>query len=91
MRYRIPPRLGYVVDDRTGDSPVVYLLRLPDGDPLVLRGSGGAIWALAADGVEDVAAALAEAVGRPVGEISEHVSSFLDDLVGRGLLEVAGS
>ena len=34
---------------------------------------------------------LAEAVGRPVGEISEHVSSFLDDLVGRGLLEVAGS
>ena len=66
MKYRIPPRLGYVVDDRTGQSPVVYLMRLPDGDPLVLRGSGGVIWALAADGVDDVPAALADG-RRPAG------------------------
>ena len=88
MKYLIPPRLAYVVDDRTGQSPVVYLMQLPDGDPLVLQGSGGAIWALAADGVEGVPTALAAAVGSPVDEIRKQVTSFLDDLVTRGLLEV---
>lgn len=88
MKYLIPPRLAYVVDDRTGQSPVVYLMQLPDGDPLVLEGSGGVIWALAADGVDDVPTALAAAVGSPVDEIRTQVTSFLDDLVTRGLLEV---
>lgn len=83
----MPPCLAYVVDDRTEESPVVYLMRLPDGDPLVLQGSGGVIWALAADGVDDVAAALAVAVGSPVDQISADVRSFLDDLVSRGLLD----
>ena len=91
MKYLVPPRLGYVVDDRTKKSPVVYLMELPDGDPLVLQGSGGVIWALAADGVADVPAALATAVGRPVGEICEQVSNFLDDLVRRGLLQADDS
>ena len=88
MKYRIPPRLAYVVDDRTGQSPVVYLMQLPDGDPLVLQGSGGVIWALAADGVDDVPTALAAAVGSPVDEIRKQVTSFLADLVTRGLLAV---
>ena len=90
MRYLIPARLAYVVDDRTAESPDVYLMQLPDGEPLVLQGSGGAIWALAADGVDDVPAALADAVGRPVAEIVDDVNSFLGELVTRGLLEVAG-
>ena len=88
MKYLVPPRLGYVVDDRTKKSPVVYLMELPDGDPLVLQGSGGVIWALAADGVDDVPATLATALGCRVGESRTHVTSFLDDLVSRGLLEV---
>ena len=91
MKYLVPPRLAYVDDDRTEESPVVYLMRLPDGDPLVLQGSGGVIWALAADGVDDVAAALAVAVGSPVDQISADVRSFLDDLVSRGLLDRAES
>ena len=88
MKYLVPPRLAFVVDDRTGQSPVVYLMQLPDGDPLVLQGSGGVIWALAADGVDDVPATLATALGCRVEEIRTHVTSFLDDLVSRGLLEV---
>lgn len=89
MRYRVPARLAYVVDDRGVESPVVYLMQLPDGEPLVLQGSGGVIWALAADGTDDVPAALAAAVGCPMEEIVDDVSSFLDELVIRGLLEVA--
>lgn len=88
MRYRVPPRLAYVVDDQVAESPVVYLMQLPDGAPLVLQGSGGAIWALAADGVDDVPATLATALGCRVEEISADVRSFLDDLVSRRLLEV---
>jgi hypothetical protein len=90
MRYRVPPRLAHVVDDRVAKSPVVYLMQLPDGAPLVLQGSGGVIWALAADGEDDVPAALAAAVGCPVEEIVDEVRSFLDELVTRGLLEPAG-
>ncbi|MGI5951072.1 MAG: PqqD family protein [Brooklawnia sp.] len=87
MRYRIPPRVAYVVDDTDPDDPTVYLMQPPDGDPLVLTGSGGLIWSLAADGVADVPGAVAEAVGRPVAEILEDVSAFLGEMVGRGLLE----
>ena len=46
---------------------------------------------MAADGVDDVAAALAVAVGSPVDQISADVRSFLDDLVSRGLLDRAES
>lgn len=89
MRYRVPPRLAYVVDDQVAESPVVYLMQLPDGAPLVLQGSGGAIWALAADGVDDVPATLAAAVDNPIEQIRDDVDGFLAELVARGLLERA--
>ena len=89
MRYRVPPRLAYVVDDQVAESPVVYLMQLPDGAPLVLQGSGGAIWALAADGVDDVPATLAAAVDSPIEQIQDDVDGFLAELVARGLLERA--
>lgn len=88
MRYQVPAKLAYVVDDRVAGSPVVYLMQLPDGEALVLQGSGGVIWAIAADGEDDVPAAVAGAVGCPVDDIVDDVNAFLDDLVARGLLEV---
>ena len=69
-------------------APARLCSRRPDRDPLVLQGSGGVIWALAADGVADVPTALAAAVGSPVDEIRKQVTSFLADLVTRGLLAV---
>lgn len=86
MTYRVPRRLARVVDDQSAGEPVVYLMQLPDGDPLILQGSGGLIWALAADGESDVPRAVARAVGVPVEEIVEEVGVFLADLVERGLL-----
>ncbi len=56
---------------------------------LVLQGSGGAIWALAADGVDDVPATLAAAVDNPIEQIRDDVDGFLAELVARGLLERA--
>lgn len=87
MTYRVPRNLAHVVDDGTPELPIVYLMQLPDGEPQVLTGSGGLIWALAADGEVDVPSEVAVAVGRPVEEILEVVSVFLGELVGRGLLE----
>ncbi len=90
MRYRVPPRLAYVVDDQVAESPVVYLMQLPDGAPLVLQGSGGLIWTLAADGENDVPAAVAGFVGRPVDMITQDVAGFLGELVSCGLLAEFG-
>jgi hypothetical protein len=87
--YRVPPRLAHVVpvaDD--GLASAVFLMRLPDGPPVVLHGSAAWIWLLAADGEPGVAADVAELVGRPPAEMADEVNHFLDDLVGRGLIEV---
>ncbi len=88
MTYHLPKRLGYVVvDDAQSDPVTVYLMDLPDGPPLVLRDSAALIWLVAAEGDSDVAGVLAEAVGRPVGEIVGEVDEYLADLVARGLLQ----
>lgn len=88
MNYRIPSRLAHVVVDDTQSDPVtVFLMDLPDGPPLVLRDSAALIWIVAADGSTDVPGQVAEAVGRPVEELAEEVGDYLDELVGRGLLE----
>ena len=89
IAYRIPPRLAHVVPDGGDRLPsAVFLMRLPDGPPVVLHDSAAWIWLVAADGEPDVAAAVAELVGRPAAEMADEVNHFLDDLVGRGLIEV---
>ena len=88
MRYRVPPRLAHVVAEQSaGGLPVVYLRQLPDGEPLVLTGAGGIIWAIAAEGGDDVVTAVAAVFDCPVNTVAEDVSSFLNELVSRGLLE----
>ena len=86
--YRIPPRLAHVVPDGDdGLQSAVFLMRLPDGPPVVLHDSAAWIWLIAAEGEPDVAAAVAELVGRPAADMVDEVTQFLGDLVGRGLIE----
>lgn len=87
MRYRVPSRLAHVVMPGERGDLAVYLLKLPDGDPLALIGSAAAIWVVAADGASDVPAAVAAAVGRPTGDVDADVRGYLAYLLGEGLLE----
>lgn len=88
MRYRIPPRLGYVVHEPTPEDPTarVYLMHLPDGEPLMLAASAALIWALAADGEPEVPGALADLLGESVAEVGPATRTYLDTLVEQGLL-----
>jgi len=90
--YRIPARLAHVVPDGDRDlSSVVYLMRLPDGVPVVLRDSAAWIWQLAADGEQDVAGALASLLGLGREAVDDDVVAYLDELVARGLLVVGAA
>jgi hypothetical protein len=69
-------------------ADVVYATTLPDGPPLVLQGSAGLIFAIAADGgtVEDVVTLVSEAAEVEPAEIRDTVVAFVDQLVSLGLL-----
>jgi hypothetical protein len=93
MKYAVPSGLGHVVPREPGDETVrdavVFLLPLPDGPVWVLEGSAALIWVVAAEGVAHPARAVAELAGLELdGDLEAAVSGYLDDLVGRGLLEV---
>lgn len=88
MSHGIPRRLGHVViADGDGQPAEVFVMQLPDGPPLVLRGSAALIWILAAQGNSDVVGSLSEIVGRPAADIAPDVHTYLDELVARRLLE----
>lgn len=89
--YRVPERLAHVVGPRpSGDGdPTVFLVRLPDGLPVVLRGSAAMIWVLAADGEDDVATAVGALTGMARESVVDDVDRYLDDLVEHGLLDLA--
>lgn len=86
--YSIPARVAHVVRDE--GEPQVFLMRLPDGPPVVLEGTGATIWLLAVDGVDDVAAAVADAVGECRETVADDVEAYLVKLVEIGLLEARG-
>ena len=87
--YRIPRRLAHVVPgDQPDPADTVFLMKLPDGVPVILRDSAAWIWLLAADGEGDVAGAVKDLVGLDRDDIGDDVEDFLVDLVDRGLLEV---
>ena len=89
MSYRLPERLAWVDDAPGGEDANVYLAHVPDGQPLVLRGSARSIWLVAQESrdAQELAAVLADAVGLPASRIAPEVSAFLDELVTDGLLE----
>ena len=86
--YCIPPRVAHVVLSTGTERPTkMYLMHLPDGVPVRLRGSAVWIWLAAVEGESDVAGAVAHIVGRRREEVAADVEAFLDDLVRRGLLD----
>lgn len=86
MTYRVPPDLAWVLDETDdGSPPVLYLMDVPDGVPLVLTGTAALIWLFAVER-EDVAAALAEVVADPPADLAQTTAAYLADLVNRGLL-----
>ena len=86
--YRVPERVAHVVPDGEPDVPdTVFLMRLPDGTPQLLRDSAAWVWVLASDGERDVPAAVAQLLGVTKQEVAADVEVFIADLVGGGLLE----
>lgn len=88
MTFRVPPRVGYVVHEPSPGDPTakVYLMHLPDGQPVVLAGSAALIWVVAAQGEQDVPATVAELLDEPLASVEETTRRYLVTLVAQGLL-----
>lgn len=89
MSYRPPARLAHVYDEK---DTALYLAHVPDGAPVILKGSAALIWLAATDdpppeGPAAVAARIAQQTGLAVEELREDVVTFLRTLVEQGLLE----
>ena len=66
---------------------VVYAATLPAGPILVLDGGAAAIWAAACEGPRDtIAERVAQATGADLAEVRSEVESFVEELLGLGLL-----
>lgn len=96
MTYRIPSRVAHYIvetdvdDDEGGGPPLqIFLRRVPGGENLILVGEAALIWLLAADGVADVVAEVAEAAGHPLEVVRSDVEEYVGSLVAQGLLEQA--
>jgi Coenzyme PQQ synthesis protein D (PqqD) len=88
IRYERPDDLAVIEGESTDAHPSrVYLTRLPYGPLVVLEGSSAAIWH-EAQAVEETGLVdrLSETAGLPAASIQADVESFLEQLVGAGLL-----
>jgi hypothetical protein len=83
----LSPRVAWLDMADTG-ADVVYATTLPDGPPVVLRGSAGLIFASAAPGgsEDEVVERVAEAADVGTDVVRDDVLGFLDQLVSLGLL-----
>lgn len=86
MRFRVPASVAWLTGDIVED-PNVYLMRVPDGRSLVLRGISAAIWLAAASG-EDVVPTIAASTGETEETVAADTLAFLDQLTHLGLLAV---
>lgn len=87
--YAIPADVAHVILEPTeseGEDLRVFVMRLPDGDPLALVGISALIWLLAVEGEPDVVGSVATAVDEPVAEIGPMIEAYLADLADQGLL-----
>jgi len=81
---RLQPAVGVAVVEAEG---VVYAASLPDGPIVVLEGGAAAIWIEACRGDRaSVAQRVAKTTGTSIETVAEHVESFVDQLLQRGLL-----
>ncbi|MDY3677847.1 MAG: PqqD family peptide modification chaperone [Actinomyces urogenitalis] len=72
---------------------MTYVAKVPDGEPVVLRGSAALIWDAATLGAHPldswaVAQVVADQVGVQAEDIHEDIQVFLAQLVEGGFLEV---
>lgn len=84
MTYTVPPRLAWQVDEEQ-DELVVYLMRLPNGEPVALEGVAALIWVAALEG-EDAVSIVAQATGEPRQGIESAVVNYLGELMEAGHL-----
>lgn len=85
MRYGVPDTIAYIDGAEMEQGEVLFLTRLPHGRTVRLESLGRRIWITAAEG-GDAVAMIAELVGQPRERFEADVTSFLEDLVHRGLL-----
>ena len=84
MTYTVPPRLAWQVDEEQ-DELVVYLMRLPNGEPVALEGVAALIWVAAVEG-EEAVSIVAQATGESREDIEPAVVDYLGELVEIGHL-----
>jgi hypothetical protein len=78
--FRAPRRVAFVIpDDRP--APEVFLMKLPDGPPVVLHGTSAVIWVLAADGERDVAGEVSRRTGVARDVLEGHEAAHQRELV----------
>ncbi|MFV0451018.1 MAG: PqqD family protein [Propioniciclava sp.] len=78
--------IAYVVASEVIPSDAsIYLMPMPDGVPLAVNGPGALILLAVLEGREPVPA-VSEATGVAEAEIADAVTSFLADLLDRGIL-----
>lgn len=87
-RYEKPDDVAVIEEEPTGERlSRVYLTLLPYGPLVVLEGSGAAIWQEAqADDSASLVDRMSMAAGLPAEDIRDDIESFLEQLVGAGLL-----
>lgn len=85
MSYRVPPTIAWHVAEDESEL-VVYLMPLPDGDPVALQSVGALVWIAAHEG-QDVLATVAEATGEEPEAIRRTIENYLEYLVRTRLLE----
>jgi hypothetical protein len=75
-------------DEETDDVGVVYVARMPDGPPVVLRDSGALIWEVAVGGgtMDEIVSGVAARTGLPAEAIQADVREFVRELSRLGLL-----
>lgn len=85
-RYRVAPDVAWLTEDEL--EPAIYLAPLPDGPPLVLRGSAYAVWLGLADSgtLAEIVAIAAELAGVQPEVVAEDVAAFVAQLTHQGLV-----
>lgn len=84
--FLVPPGVGWTSTADEGGHPRVFVAPLPNGPVAVLPGESALIWLAAVEGTGGVVDTVAEDTGHPPERIREDVESFVDELIGRGLL-----
>lgn len=92
MRYRVPASVCFVDGaELQADDDLIFLAVAPGGRPHVLDGIVGLIWSIAANGTDHVVDEVAAEANRAAEDIRSDVENFIEELIGRGLLEPDGS